>query len=48
MSKVYFKIVLNKNLNLDDPKTFNEKMQWLKLYYFPFDDTSIKCADNML
>lgn len=46
MSKFYFKIVLNKNLNLDNPQTFNEKMQWLKLYYFPFDDTAIKCADK--
>ena len=32
MSKVYFKIVLGKTLNLKEPKTFNEKLQWLKLY----------------
>lgn len=27
-----YKKKLNKELNLDDPKTFNEKLQWLKLY----------------
>lgn len=30
--KLKFKIDLGYNLNLDKPKTFNEKMQWLKLY----------------
>ena len=32
MSKLYFKIVLHKKLNLDNPQTFNEKIQWMKLY----------------
>ena len=27
-----FEAVFGKKLNLDNPKTFNEKMQWLKLY----------------
>ncbi|MBR5227165.1 MAG: glycosyl transferase [Clostridia bacterium] len=34
--KIYLKLVykkrLGKKLNLKDPKTFNEKLQWLKLY----------------
>jgi tRNA G10 N-methylase Trm11 len=30
--KVLFKVRLNKKLNLKNPKTFNEKLQWLKLY----------------
>lgn len=34
--KTYLKIVywirIGKRLNLDDPQTFNEKLQWLKLY----------------
>jgi len=30
--KKSFKILMNKDLNLDEPKTFNEKLQWLKLY----------------
>ena len=32
MSKFYFKIVLKKKLNLENPQTFNEKLQWLKLH----------------
>lgn len=30
--KKKFKYILNKKCNLNAPKTFNEKMQWLKLY----------------
>ena len=30
--KILFKRVTGKNLNLKNPKTFNEKIQWLKLY----------------
>jgi FkbM family methyltransferase len=30
--------------NIDDPKTFNEKIQWLKLYYH--DPLMTKCADK--
>ena len=39
-----FKNALGKNLDLDNPKTFNEKIQWLKLY----DDNPLKttCADK--
>lgn len=46
MSKFYYRVVLKKKLHLDSPRTFNEKMQWLKLYYFPFDETAIMCADK--
>ena len=35
--KLYLKVVFllrtGKNLNLSNPQTFNEKLQWLKLYY---------------
>ena len=30
--KMMYWIRLNKKLNLDNPKGFNEKLQWLKLY----------------
>ena len=30
--KMRFKHKCGYELNLDDPKTFNEKLQWLKLY----------------
>ena len=46
LSKIYFKVVLGKKLNLKNPKTFNDKMQWLKLYYYPFNSTVVKCADK--
>lgn len=29
--KLFYKLKFNKELNLEDPKTFNEKLQWLKL-----------------
>lgn len=31
--KKIFKQKLGRSLNLDNPQTFNEKLQWLKLYY---------------
>ena len=30
--KLYYFLVFKRRLNLDNPKTFNEKLQWLKLY----------------
>ena len=30
--KIAYKIATEKKLNLDDPRTFNEKLQWLKLH----------------
>ena len=30
--KLKFKLLMGKKLNLKNPKTFNEKLQWLKLY----------------
>lgn len=30
--KIEYKATFGKNLNLDKPETFNEKLQWLKLY----------------
>lgn len=30
--KVKYRLVMGQKLNLKDPKTFNEKLQWLKLY----------------
>lgn len=46
MSKFYYRIVLNKSLNLENPKTFNEKLQWYKLYYCPTNPLVIQCADK--
>ena len=30
--KFFYKLNMGKKLNLENPKTFNEKLQWLKLY----------------
>lgn len=46
MSKIYFKIVLNKKLNFNNPQTFNEKIQWLKLYYYPENPLVVNGADK--
>ena len=46
LEKWYYKEVSKKELNLENPKTFNEKIQWMKLY----DSTPIKTllADKYL
>ncbi len=33
--KMTYRAMMGKKLDLDNPKTFNEKLQWLKLYYRP-------------
>ncbi len=48
MSKVYYKIVLHKDLDLENPKTFNEKLQWYKLNYFPNNPLVVQCTDKYL
>ncbi len=46
ISKFYFKLLLGYKLNLINPKTFNEKLQWLKLNYLPNNENVIMCADK--
>ncbi len=46
VSKFYFRYELGYYLNLDNPKTFNEKLQWLKLFYWPQNKLAIQCADK--
>lgn len=46
MSKVYFYYVLRYKLNLKKPQSLNEKIQWLKLYYWPLNELAIQCADK--
>lgn len=42
--KLAFRIKMGKSLNLDDPKTFNEKLQWLKLH--DRNPLYTKCVDK--
>ena len=46
LSKIYYRIVLKKKLDLADPQTFNEKLQWMKLYFYPNDPLVVQCADK--
>ncbi len=46
MCKLYSKILLKKTVDLKNPKTFNEKIQWLKLYNYPKNKLVIKGADK--
>ncbi|WP_372519302.1 ATP-grasp fold amidoligase family protein [Candidatus Ruminimicrobiellum ovillum] len=43
--EIQFESRMGKKLNLSDPQTFNEKLQWLKLYYR--NDLLTKCADKV-
>ena len=46
VSKVRFKRSFARELNLDNPKTFNEKLMWLKLNRYGDDPLVIQCADK--
>jgi len=43
--EVQFETRLGYKLNLDNPKTYNEKIQWLKFYYH--NPLMTKCADKV-
>lgn len=46
LCRVYSKIVIHKDIDLNSPKTFNEKIQWCKLYYYPKNPMIVQCADK--
>lgn len=46
LNRIYSKAVIGYSSNLKNPKTFNEKLQWYKLYYCPNNDLVVKCADK--
>lgn len=48
MAKLYSRIILSKRVDLKHPLTFNEKIQWLKIHYFPKNPLVIKCADKLM
>jgi len=43
---IYSKAVIGYVPNLKEPKTFNEKLQWYKLYYCSNDSVVSMCADK--
>lgn len=46
MAKLYSRVILKKRIDLDNPKTFNEKIQWLKIHDFPKNPLVIRGADK--
>ncbi|MBQ3182934.1 MAG: glycosyl transferase [Clostridia bacterium] len=47
-TKLRYRYLFGKKLNLKDPRTFNEKLLWLKLKKYNRDPLVIKCADKYL
>jgi len=46
MSKIYYKIIMGHKLDINNPQTLNEKIQWLKLNEWPKNKLAIKCTDK--
>ena len=46
MCKLYSRILLKKKVDLKNPHTFNEKIQWLKLHDYPTNQLVIDGADK--
>lgn len=46
MCRFYSRILLKKKVDLKNPKTFNEKIQWLKIHDFPSNQRVIDGADK--
>ncbi len=47
-TKLRYRYIFKKKLNLKEPKTFNEKLLWLKLNKYIKDPLVIQCADKYL
>lgn len=46
LSKFYYRIYLHEGLNIDNPQTLNEKLQWYKLNYCPNNSLVVQCSDK--
>lgn len=46
VSRIYFRYMVGTRLNLKNPQTYNEKIQWLKLYEWPKNELAIRCGDK--
>ena len=46
MSRIYFRALLGYRLNIKNPETFNERLQYYKLYYCPNNLLVVKCTDK--
>lgn len=43
---ILFRLCHHRKLNLKDPKTLDEKLQWMKLYYYKDNELVKQCADK--
>jgi len=46
-SKMLFRVIMKQKLNLNQPKTLNEKIMWLKLNTYKNNPLVTKCADKL-
>lgn len=46
-NKIMYRSLTGRNLNINHPKTFNDKINWLKLYFYPNNQEIIDCADKL-
>lgn len=44
--KFWYRYYFKKRLDLDNPKTLDEKIQWMKLYYYKDNSLVYQCADK--
>ena len=42
-----FRLCHHRRLNLENPQTLDEKIQWMKLYYYKDNDLVNQCADKV-
>ena len=47
-SSIRYRRCFHKKLDLNSPKTFNEKLIWLKLYEYPKNSLVVMCSDKYL
>lgn len=46
-AKASYLLVMRRRLNLKSPRSFNEKIQWLKLYLYASDPLVVQCSDKL-
>lgn len=47
-NRIMYHHLTGKKLNFKNPITFNDKINWLKFYQYPNNETVIKCTDKYL
>lgn len=45
-TRVCYRVKFKRKIDLNNPKTFNEKLSWMKLYYYPQNPIFQQCSDK--